>query len=276
VEYFYRLRHLKDGKDMNLFFSCISELALESREFEMLLGKIDFDGSRKPGYIDKFAPVKSSDVANEIVESVAREAETRGQFEDALRLYDLAQDHGKVLQLSCHLMGGVVSSPSPPQSDRHRLQTLCTSIAERYRNHGYAPKYEISHTFFLLLDLMTFFDRYHSKAFDEALKIIQQLRLLPLLDEETVDQKITSFKTMDDLVRLCFPDLLLAVMNILYAQYKQSSTTTHPPMIDSGEEIFKSNIRQTAHRLIMFVGMVPYQMPGDVNARLVQLEVLMN
>jgi nuclear pore complex protein Nup93 len=172
VEYFYRLRHLKDGKDMNLFFSCISELALESREFEMLLGKIDFDGSRKPGYIDKFAPVKSSDVANEIVESVAREAETRGQFEDALRLYDLAQDHGKVLQLSCHLMGGVVSSPSPPQSDRHRLQTLCTSIAERYRNHGYAPKYEISHTFFLLLDLMTFFDRYHSKAFDEALKVI--------------------------------------------------------------------------------------------------------
>ena len=31
----------------NLFMSCVSELVLETREFEMLLGQISIDGSRK-------------------------------------------------------------------------------------------------------------------------------------------------------------------------------------------------------------------------------------
>ena len=37
-----------------------------------------------------------------------------------------------------------------------------------------------------------------------------------------------------------------------------------------------TEIRQKARALITYAGMIPYRMPGDTNARLVQLEVLMN
>ena len=39
---------------------------------------------------------------------------------------------------------------------------------------------------------------------------------------------------------------------------------------------FMNYLRSQAKALIMFAGMLPYRLPGDVNARLVQIEVLMN
>ena len=38
----------------------------------------------------------------------------------------------------------------------------------------------------------------------------------------------------------------------------------------------KAELRQLARTLITFAGMIPYQLPGDTNARLVQMEVLMS
>ena len=36
------------------------------------------------------------------------------------------------------------------------------------------------------------------------------------------------------------------------------------------------DLRSQARALITFAGMIPYRMPSDTNARLVQMEVLMN
>jgi len=52
----------------------------------MLLGSLQMDGSRRPGAIDKFRMDTQS-----IVEVVAEDTETKGHFEDAVKLYDLAQ-----------------------------------------------------------------------------------------------------------------------------------------------------------------------------------------
>lgn len=67
---------------------------------------------------------------------------------------------------------------------------------------------------------MLFFDSYHAKRIDEALEvsftlftqcmilflscllqIMKELRLLPLQLGETVEQKVSAFRIMDDLVR---------------------------------------------------------------------------
>lgn len=86
LQYFYLLKGMKGPQDQDLFSACLSELVMESREFEMLLGKILPDGSRKPGCIDKFQRDTS-----EIISFVAAEAEAKGLYEDAVRLYDLAR-----------------------------------------------------------------------------------------------------------------------------------------------------------------------------------------
>ena len=76
----------KGPLQQDLFNVCVSELVMESQEFEMILGKIQPDGSRKPGCIDKFQKETSS-----VIDFVAQEAEEKGLYEDAIRLYDLAK-----------------------------------------------------------------------------------------------------------------------------------------------------------------------------------------
>ena len=53
LQYFYFLRGMKGGKSENLFMSCVGELVLESREFDLLLGQLKSDGTRSPGLVDK-------------------------------------------------------------------------------------------------------------------------------------------------------------------------------------------------------------------------------
>ena len=88
-----------------------------------------------------------------------------------LLLVFISQNHSKVLELLNQQLSHVVSSPSPPHSDRERLQTLAITIAERYRNKGHNASRQLSQTFFLLLDIMQFFDHYHSKRLDVALDV---------------------------------------------------------------------------------------------------------
>jgi len=39
---------------------------------------------------------------------------------------------------------------------------------------------------------------------------------------------------------------------------------------------YRDILRRQARALITFAGLIPYRLPGDTNARLVQMEVLMN
>lgn len=282
LQYFYFLRNLKSPSGENLFTCCVSELVLETREFEMLLGKMEPDGTRKPGALDKF-----QDDTQKIIEAVARDTENKGMFEDAVKLYDLAQQHEKALSLFNKLLCQVVAEPASPSSSRDRLRTLAFSVAERYKQQSFDGSRATASTFYLLLDLLTFFDFYHNKEYDQALNIVQQLKLLPF-SMDAVDQKVGSFRYFADELRRTLPDVLLATMNILFVQYKNlrspsagdtSLASRNASMLsfeDGGKNMTAANVRSQARALITFAGMIPYRLPGDTNARLVQLEALMN
>uniref|UniRef100_A0A6I8RT72 Nuclear pore complex protein Nup93 n=1 Tax=Xenopus tropicalis TaxID=8364 RepID=A0A6I8RT72_XENTR len=201
LQYFYFLRNEKDSQGESMFLRCVSELVIESREFDMLLGKLEKDGSRKPGAIDKFTRDTKT-----IINKVASVAENKGLFEEAAKLYDLAKNPDKVLELTNKLLSPVVSQISAPQSNRERLKNMALAIAERYKSQGVSAEKSINSTFYLLLDLITFFDEYHAGHVDLAFDVL----------------------------------------------------------------------RSQARALITFAGMIPYRMSGDTNARLVQMEVLMN
>ncbi len=77
---------MRGSQNKDLFNACVSDLVMESREFEMLLGKVQPDGTIKPGCVDKFQGDTS-----QVISFVAEEAEEKGLYEDAIRLYDLAK-----------------------------------------------------------------------------------------------------------------------------------------------------------------------------------------
>ncbi|XP_022098079.1 nuclear pore complex protein Nup93-like isoform X2 [Acanthaster planci] len=278
LQYFYLLRGLKDPKGENLFVACLSEMVIETREFDALLGRLGSDGTRRPGAVDKFQAN-----TQRIVETVARDTEAKGLFEDAVKLYDLAGNADKVLEILNRLLSPIVAVPKSGQSDRQRLQTLAVAIAGRFRSQCVTGNQANTKSFYLLLDLMTFFDQYHGRELDRALETMTSLQLVPLTPE-TVDDKVNAFKQYTDEVRRNMPDILLATMNILHTKYRtiRNSTLQNAQgratvrLEDGGKESYLAHLRKQAKSLITFAGMLPYRMPGDTNARLVQMEVLMN
>ncbi|XP_058848798.1 nuclear pore complex protein Nup93-like isoform X1 [Acipenser ruthenus] len=272
LQYFYFLRNEKDSQGENMFMRCVSELVIESGEFDMLLGRLEKDGSRKPGVIDKFAGDTRA-----IISTVAREAENKGLFEEAVKLYELAKNPDKVMGLMNKLLSPVVSQVSAPQSNKERLKNMALAIAERYRTQGISAEKSVDSTFFLLLDLITFFDEYHAAHVDRAYDVMERLKLVPL-SQDSVEERVAAFINFSDEVRHNLSEVLLATMNILFTQYKRLKGTTpaSPARPQRALEDRDSQLRTQARALITFAGMIPYRMAGDTNARLVQMEVLMN
>lgn len=67
---------------------CVSDLAIECRDYDLLFGKMQDSGIRSQGLIDQF---ESIDVdPRKACEMVAEELVKKGLFEDAIKLYDLA------------------------------------------------------------------------------------------------------------------------------------------------------------------------------------------
>uniref|UniRef100_A0AAY4EN79 Nuclear pore complex protein Nup93 n=1 Tax=Denticeps clupeoides TaxID=299321 RepID=A0AAY4EN79_9TELE len=272
LQYFYFLRNEKDSQGENMFMRCVSELVIDSREFDMLLGRLEKDGSRKPGVIDKFAGDTRA-----IITKVASEAENKGLFEESVKLYELAKNPDKVLELINKLLSPVISQISAPQSNKERLKNMALAIAERYRANGIAGEKSVDSTFYLLLDLMTFFDEYHAGHIDQAYDVIERLKLVPL-SQDSVEERVAAFRNFSDEVRHNLSEVLLATMNILFTQYKRlkGAPAGTPGRPHRPPEDRDSQLRSQARALITFAGMIPYRMAGDTNARLVQMEVLMN
>lgn len=252
--YYYLLRNCTSPTKENLFVTYVSELVRETRDFDNLLG-YNNDFGRIRGVLDRF----HLDV-DDIVSKVAEDCENSGQFEDAVKLYDSTSRYGKVLEILTKLLSEVLPGRKSERSERDKLENLALKIANRYCEPEIEAPRDIAGTFYLLLDLMTFFNYYHSNQYNEALDTIQKLKLLPFSLSE-VEVKAREFNNYPEEIRRNISDILLATMNMLFTTYKEQ------PNLD---------IRQKAKALISFSGIIRYRMPSDAITRLIELEVLIN
>ncbi|KAH6926863.1 hypothetical protein HPB50_022632 [Hyalomma asiaticum] len=255
--YFYFLRNLKGIHGENLFVACVSELVLETKEFDVLLGKVEPDGCRRPGEVDKFNFNTEC-----VIEAVAADCKNRGLYEEAVRLYDLCRKHEDAVTLLCRLLAQHVPSASGPAWER--LRELAIELTTRYRQ-GTTASGESMASLCLLLDLGTFFNLVHEHKTALALATMRQLQLVPF-DLSHVEASIVAFSKRSEDVRRIVADILLAVMNLLYEQYRE---------IKGADDNQKQELRQQARAIVAFAGNIPYRLPGDTTARLTQMEVLM-
>ena len=220
LEYYYFLRNIYNtnpiqqlganedeyeiSREENNYFSIyIAELALETREFELLFGKLEKNGQRKRGAIDKF--LTNTD---KIISIVAIEIEMKGLFEEAIKLYDLCRQKKRVLDLCNKFISPIVSEISVQNSNRDRLKQMTLSIAERYKTENTdtsvpIPK-SVTQTFNLLCDLMTFFDVYHSEKYEAAYDVLNRLDILPV-NADNMDSKVKKFTAFtEEVIKIRF------------------------------------------------------------------------
>lgn len=295
LQYYYILRDLKfpttgpgslpsrSKRSISYFAQFVTELALETREFELLFGRLEKNAIRRPGIVDKFIDESET---QEIISLVAEDIENKGLVEEAIKLFDLCKEHQRVLELCNKLVSQIVTDVNTPNSNRDRLKSMVFSIAMRYKTEASTSLKAIQKstmsTFYLLTDLMTFFDLFHSESWDVAYETLNKLGVLPR-SSMTVETNVREFISYSEEIKRNFPDLILAAMTIistLFANISRTAVSNHHQHIESPlyneKQQFLSQLKEQAKALIKFVGCIPYRLSGDINARLLQLEVMMN
>lgn len=295
LQYYYILRDLqlpKSGpgslpnrskRTISYFVQYVTELALETREFELLFGRLEKNAVRRPGIVDKFIEEHET---QGIISLVAEDIENKGLVEEAIKLYDLCKEHQRVLELCNKLISQIVTEINTPNSNRDRLKSMVFSIAMRYKTEASTGTKAIQpstmSTFYLLTDLMTFFDLYHSESWDVAYETLNKLGVLPRTSMN-VETSVREFTSYSEEIKRNFPDLILVAMTIistLFASISKTAVSNHYQNIESPlyneKTQFLNQLKEQAKALIKFVGCIPYRLSGDINARLLQLEVMMN
>ncbi|XP_011499100.1 PREDICTED: nuclear pore complex protein Nup93-like [Ceratosolen solmsi marchali] len=267
LHYLFLLRNMKDPYERNMFAASVAEMIVEasSDNRTLLVGKIDKD-RRLPGLLDQFQ-INTDDVLNISAETLQR----KGFLEDAVLMYDLIGNHEKVLSLMSVLLAQIVSKKSTPGSLRSRLQIKATEISLRYQGLPIQAAAESVAAFYILRDLMVFFDQFHNNQHQNALKTIADSKLLPLHVKE-VDERVTALRRVSPEITGTLADVLLATMTILYHRYNDLQGSQYD---DTARQQQLKDLREHARALTNFAGTLPFRMPNETNIRLVQMEIFM-
>ncbi|CAG4943938.1 unnamed protein product [Colias eurytheme] len=272
LHYYYFLRNLKDPSGKNLFMCCCTDLALESRDYDLLFGRMDpATGLRTTGLLDQFNnPHIDSKV---IALNVAEQLVNKGLFEDAITMYDIAGNLERVLELFCVLLAQVVNSGGGAGGLRARLGSLAEHASRRLRSAETPLPAALVEAYTKLCKLMTFFDQFHEENYEGALETLRECEVVPLSKAE-LDARVSAARCARGELLRCLPAVLRAVCTILVAQRQRLRTVSPVTTHNTTQQV--DWLREQAEVLNTFAGNIAYRMPGDTYSQLAQMQILMH
>uniref|UniRef100_S4PXX0 Nuclear pore protein n=1 Tax=Pararge aegeria TaxID=116150 RepID=S4PXX0_9NEOP len=273
LNYYFFLRNLKDPSGKNLFMCCCTDLALESRDYDLLFGRMEAStGLRTSGLLDQFNnPHIDSKV---IALNAAEQLVNKGLFEDAIIVYDIAGNLEKVLELFCVLLAQVVSAGGEAGGLRARLSALAEHVSRRLRAADTSPPPSLLDAYTKLCKLCTFFDHFHSENYEAALETVRTCELVPLNQGELEARVAGARSARGELLR-ALPAVLRALCHILIAQRQKLRTAQSTLAAHTATKQLEW-LREQAEVLNTFAGNIAYRMPGDTYSQLAQMQILMN
>ncbi|KAH8359910.1 hypothetical protein KR093_009505 [Drosophila rubida] len=278
LHYYYTLRHLHDPKGRNMFLTCVCDLVVDSGVLDTSIFDLIFGQRRTPIYYNHkyshsglFRQFSCPEFDTQTIAGlVADELVTRGSFEMAVRLYDMAGKLNLALKHISILLAQVVQQPAVEGTLRARLsletERFSTLLAARHAE--IEPKILIS--FSLLRDLLRFFDNYNEGMHSVALEQLDSTGLIPN-DVQEVEACLANVKRLSGEVIKVVPDVMVAAMDIIHLKYKQMRSGTEPVSIMHYEQTQK--LRDRAKAIANMAATMPY---CPTNQRLLQLELLMH
>lgn len=224
---------------------------------------------------------------------VGDELSVRTKFEAAIRLFLIAGQLEKALRLLCSLLTQVVHQPGRQGSMREQLSATVERMNLALGRRKQDLDEHVVATYQLLAQLLKFFDFYHAGESRLAAEVLAKHRIIPSNCHE-VDNCVASLKQVGSDIVKVMPDVLLAAMDLIYAEYQELKTGVAAGNGGSSGGSFRHSIaddttpgaenkdellmqlRQRAKALTNMAATLPYRMPSDTSNRLVQLEILMH
>ncbi|KAI1715918.1 nup93/Nic96 domain-containing protein [Ditylenchus destructor] len=240
----------------NLFESCVSRIVFLSNETERVLGRLNSQGERLPGLIDKFS---SAFNVSDIISYVAADTAASGDILQCVNLYALANRPNNAIQTISRHMSSCIHKAAIDVSIRKYVE-VAKWLADRYKSREDVEKTKVE-TLLVLIDLDTFFRFFYEEKYDGAVRVMQKLNLIPLEPDE-VQSAVQSFDMVPEEVRPVLPDLCTALMRSIVALYEK----------EAGGSMERIALKEYAKSIVLYTAMIPYRFPISSNSLLLQLQ----
>lgn len=255
----------------------LRELILETREFSILLGKVNAKGVRIPGKIEdrKSLVNLESDFLTKVTEQAAITADKEGRVFDGLLLYQLAEEYEIVITIINKMLGDYLSNSEFDEDLSSRSsannETDPVLIAENFLNlYSLQLTSKNKMVTYRLLKISQIKLKYQLKSYDECLKLIEELEILPISFSTNLNEirnKAEELTYLDENILKNIPGLLIVLMNCI-ASKKELLSQLNSSIRD--EKL--KELKVIAKNCIVFAGMVQYKMPRETFSLLISLE----
>ncbi|CCK69997.1 linker nucleoporin NIC96 KNAG_0D02480 [Huiozyma naganishii CBS 8797] len=284
TEYLILIGLVETPTEIELCHEALRELVLETKEFSILLGKINRDGSRIPGVIEERQPLlhlnNEKEYLRTITEQAAHRAEEDGRIYDSLLLYQLSEEYDIVITLINGLLSDVLSNSDLSENlfwNDDTSESNPILLAERLIDI-YLGNVEISQlisnknqeTCLLLLQLVKIRKLFISQQWQITLQELASLELLPLKDDASIRKRAEDFNSLNPNVIKCVPNLLVMSMTSISKEIRLLRSSVYQTTVKD-QQI--SALKTVAKNLMVYAGMIQYKMPRETYSTLIALDV---
>lgn len=271
-------------EQVELCHEALRELILETKEFTILLGKINRDGTRIPGVIEERLPLmhlkNEKDFLHKITENAASRADEEGRIHDSLLLYQLSEEYNIVITIVNGMLSELLSNTDLDQplvtlDDNNETNPI---LMAKKLVSIYVENLEISQkvhtknkeTCILFLKLADARKTYHAHQWQNALAQIEELDILPFSDEISARKKAQEFTTLDDQLIRNIPNLLIMTMSCISHLINDLNKSDYKSVAKT-QQI--NALKSVSKNCMIYAGMIQYKMPRETYSTLIRLDV---
>ncbi|CCD23246.1 linker nucleoporin NIC96 NDAI_0B02110 [Naumovozyma dairenensis CBS 421] len=284
TEYLILIAITDDPAEIKICHEALRELVLDTKEFGILLGKINRDGTRIPGVLEERQDLlylnDEKEFLRVITEQAAHKADEDGRTQDSLLLYQLAEEYDIVMSIVNGLLGSLLggsdlTQPLFTKDDNSETNPvlLASKLISIYNNNlEIAKKIHAKNkeTCLLLLQIADIRKSYAENQWQYALGQIEKLDLLPFTDGQDARRKAQAFSGFDEPIVKCIPSLLIMTLTCVSKLVNVLNQSDYKSVTKSQQIEFLKNISKNC---IVYAGIIQFKMPRETYSTLIRLDV---
>ncbi|ODV64135.1 linker nucleoporin NIC96 [Ascoidea rubescens DSM 1968] len=287
VEYLLLICLRKDKHQIEIAHEALRELVLETREFSMLLGDINSDGTALPGRIEERKELlylqNEKEYLDKIAEKAAIKADEEGRIYDSLLLYQLSEKHDTVISIVNKLLADLLSNidiytslndQALKENGEAQPIDIARNLSEIYKLSPEKISTKNRNILDMLLGILDIRQNFIENKWKLCLKLIEDLNIFPLNCSNNNDlnyarKKAQEFNELDENIAKNISNLLLITMTCVSEFIYQLSNSSY---IDPAKEAKLFELNEMSKNCMIYAGMVQYKMPRETYSKLISLE----
>ncbi|KAF9523633.1 nucleoporin-interacting protein NIC96 [Crepidotus variabilis] len=241
--------------------------------WEELVGGIRAEGGKFPGVIEQGASLlhlnDAQDFHSHILIRAAHHAQENDRINEAIKLYNLAEDYSTVVSCLAQALGNTISQSSPDEKAKN-IEKTASEILRHYERANRAVGRE-REAVVRLLRIREAIEAKSRGRPELSLEIMESTDLIPLSgDMAKTTRRAEEFRDLHESLQKNLQTYLTLTMDALAGVHQKVKSSM---VADATKQMTLQSIRKKSRSLMVFAGILKYRMSPDVYSYLARLDV---